>query len=120
MIEDAPFACLMTGQVSRLTDLPIPARYGRIPPFYYRPCSRTCRLPFTQARRDHKTMALAAAEDITSLVAFTLPGTPYSVRMARFYIRAALTCHGLDDYAEDAEMVASDSLNLANCSACPF
>ena len=32
-------------------------------------------------------MSIAAAEP-TSLVAFTLPGTPYSVRMARFYVRA--------------------------------
>jgi anti-sigma regulatory factor (Ser/Thr protein kinase) len=64
-------------------------------------------------------MALAAAEDITSLVAFTLPGTPYSVRMARFYVRAALTYHGLDDYAEDAEAVASELVTnaIAHASA---
>ena len=34
-------------------------------------------------------MAIAAAES-TSLVAFKLPGTPYSVQMARFYVRATL------------------------------
>jgi anti-sigma regulatory factor (Ser/Thr protein kinase) len=57
-------------------------------------------------------MALAA-EETTSLVAFTLPGTPYSVRMARFYVRAALTYHGLGVYAEDAESVASELVTNA-------
>jgi hypothetical protein len=52
-------------------------------------------------------MATTAAET-TSLIAFTLPSTPYSVQMARFYIRAALSYHDLGDYAEDAEMVTSD------------
>jgi hypothetical protein len=56
-------------------------------------------------------MAVAAAET-TSLVAFTLPGTPYSVQMARFYVRAALGYHDLAHYAGDVEMVTSDSLNL--------
>jgi hypothetical protein len=49
----------------------------------------------------------------TSLIAFTLPGTPYSVRMARFYVRAALTYHDLGDYAEDAEMVACELVTNA-------
>lgn len=57
-------------------------------------------------------MAIAATET-TSLIAFTLPGTPYSVRMARFYIRAALSYHALDDYAEDAETVASELISNA-------
>jgi anti-sigma regulatory factor (Ser/Thr protein kinase) len=57
-------------------------------------------------------MATAATET-TSLVAFTLPSTPYSVRMARFYIRAALSYHALGDYAEDAEMVASELITNA-------
>jgi anti-sigma regulatory factor (Ser/Thr protein kinase) len=57
-------------------------------------------------------MAIAATET-TSLVAFTLPSTPYSVRMARFYIRAALSYHALGDYAEDAEMVASELITNA-------
>ena len=57
-------------------------------------------------------MAIAATET-TSLVAFTLPGTPYSARMARFYVRAALSYHGLGDYAEDAETVASELVTNA-------
>ena len=56
-------------------------------------------------------MALTATK--TLLISFTLPGTPYSVQMARFYIRAALTYHGLGDYAEDAEMVTSEIMTNA-------
>jgi hypothetical protein len=59
-------------------------------------------------------MAIVATET-TSLIAFTLPSTPYSVQMARFYIRAALTYHDLGNYSEDAETVTSDSLNLTVC-----
>ena len=49
----------------------------------------------------------------TSLIAFTLPSTPYSVHMARFYIRAALTYHELGDYTEDAETVSSELVTNA-------
>ena len=57
-------------------------------------------------------MAVAATET-TSLIAFTLPSTSYSVQMARFYVRAALTYHKLGDFAEDAEMVASELVTNA-------
>jgi anti-sigma regulatory factor (Ser/Thr protein kinase) len=57
-------------------------------------------------------MAITATET-RSLVAFTLPSSPYSVQMARFYIRAALNYHALGDYAEDAEMVASELITNA-------
>ena len=57
-------------------------------------------------------MAIAATET-TSLVAFTLPGTPYSVQMARFYVRAALSYHDLGDYAEDVETVTSELVSNA-------
>jgi anti-sigma regulatory factor (Ser/Thr protein kinase) len=55
----------------------------------------------------------------TSLVAFTLPGTPYSVQMARFYVRAALGYHDLGDYAVDVEMVTSELVTnaIAHASA---
>jgi len=43
-----------------------------------------------------------------ALAAFTLPGSPHSARMARFYIRAALSYHSLSGYADDAETVASE------------
>ena len=55
----------------------------------------------------------ATATETTSLIAFTLPGTPYSVQMARFYIRAALSYHDLSSYAEDAEMVTSEIMTNA-------
>jgi anti-sigma regulatory factor (Ser/Thr protein kinase) len=55
----------------------------------------------------------ATATETTSLIAFTLPSTPYSVQMARFYVRAALTYHDLGDYAEDAETVTSEIITNA-------
>jgi anti-sigma regulatory factor (Ser/Thr protein kinase) len=61
---------------------------------------------------ERKTMVIATAETM-SLVAFTLPGTPYSVRMARFYVRAALSYHNLGDYAEDTEVVTSELVTNA-------
>ena len=57
-------------------------------------------------------MAIATPET-TSLIAFTLPSTPYSVQMARFYIRAALTYHDLGDYSEDAKTVTSELVTNA-------
>ena len=57
-------------------------------------------------------MSIAAAEP-TSLVAFTLPGTPYSVRMARFYVRAALRHHNLGDHAENAQAITSELVTNA-------
>jgi anti-sigma regulatory factor (Ser/Thr protein kinase) len=44
----------------------------------------------------------------TSLVAFTLPGTPYSVQMAPFYVRAALGHYHLGNHAGDVETVTSE------------
>jgi anti-sigma regulatory factor (Ser/Thr protein kinase) len=58
-------------------------------------------------------MIAITATQTTSLVAFTLPGTPYSVRMARFYVRAALSYHDLGDYAEDVEAVTSELVSNA-------
>lgn len=54
-----------------------------------------------------------AATETSSLIALTLPGTPYSVRMARFYVRATLAFHDLGDYADDAEMVTSELVSNA-------
>jgi anti-sigma regulatory factor (Ser/Thr protein kinase) len=66
----------------------------------------------TQARKERTTMANIATET-TSLIAFTLPSNPYSVQMARFYIRAALTYHDLVGFTEDVEMVASELVTNA-------
>ena len=57
-------------------------------------------------------MAIAAAES-TSLVAFKLPGTQYSIQMARFYVRATLGYHDLGDYARDVETVTSELVSNA-------
>jgi anti-sigma regulatory factor (Ser/Thr protein kinase) len=66
----------------------------------------------TQARRERTTMANIAAGTM-SLITFTLPSTPYSVQIARFYIRAALTYHDLGDFTEVAEAVASELVTNA-------
>jgi anti-sigma regulatory factor (Ser/Thr protein kinase) len=66
----------------------------------------------TQARRERKTMAIATTET-TSLVAFSLPGTSYSVQMARCYVRAALGYYDLGDYAGDVETVTSELVSNA-------
>jgi anti-sigma regulatory factor (Ser/Thr protein kinase) len=58
-------------------------------------------------------MMATAATQITPLIALALPGTPYSVRMARFYVRAALTYHDLGDYAEDTQAVTSELVTNA-------
>ena len=58
-------------------------------------------------------MMAVAAEESTSLVAFTLPGTPYSVQMARFCVRAALGYHDLGQYAGHVEMVTSELVSNA-------
>jgi anti-sigma regulatory factor (Ser/Thr protein kinase) len=49
----------------------------------------------------------------TSLIAFTLPSSPYSAHMARFYVRAALSYHDLGDFTEDAEIVTSEIVTNA-------
>jgi anti-sigma regulatory factor (Ser/Thr protein kinase) len=57
-------------------------------------------------------MAITAPK-ATPLISFTLPGTPYSVQMARFYVRTALSYHNLGVYAEDAETVTSELVSNA-------
>ena len=67
-------------------------------------------------------MNAIAAEQSTSLIAFTLPGTPYSVAMARFYVRAALGQHDLGDFTDDVETVTSELVSnaIAHASARAF
>jgi anti-sigma regulatory factor (Ser/Thr protein kinase) len=67
-------------------------------------------------------MMAIAAEESTSLVAFTLPDTPSSAAMARFYVRAALGHHDLGDFAEDVETVTSELVSnaIAHASAQAF
>jgi anti-sigma regulatory factor (Ser/Thr protein kinase) len=58
-------------------------------------------------------MRQIAAPQTTSLIAFTLPSSAYSVQMARSYVRAALSYHALTHYAEDAETVTSELVTNA-------
>ena len=66
----------------------------------------------TPTRREC-TMMAGTATQTTSPIASMLPGTPYSVQMARFYIGAALAYHDLADYAEDAETITSELVTNA-------
>lgn len=52
-------------------------------------------------------LALSAAET-EPLISFTLPSTPYSAQIARFYVRATLTYHDLGEFTEHAEMIISE------------
>jgi anti-sigma regulatory factor (Ser/Thr protein kinase) len=58
-------------------------------------------------------MMAIAAEESTSLVAFTLPGTRYSAALARFYVRTVLDHHELGDFIEDVETVTSELVSNA-------
>ena len=53
-------------------------------------------------------MSVATAETTALLVAFTLPATPFSVHLARSYIRAALGYHGLGGNVADIETVTAE------------
>ena len=96
----------------RLANLPSRAMGGQLPSSTHRLHPTACRLPSTQARRERKPMSTTATET-TSLIAFTLPSNPYSVQMARFYVRAVLNYHDLGDYCQDAEMVTSELVTNA-------
>jgi anti-sigma regulatory factor (Ser/Thr protein kinase) len=58
-------------------------------------------------------MSVATAEETELLVAFTLPATPFSVHMSRFYARSALGHHGLGGDAGDIETVTSELVGNA-------
>jgi anti-sigma regulatory factor (Ser/Thr protein kinase) len=58
-------------------------------------------------------MTRAAAQADQRLIAFVLPSIPESVRIARCRIRAALGCHQLDQYADDAVAITSELVSNA-------
>ena len=64
-------------------------------------------------------MARTSAEADPQLIAFILPSIPESVPIARFRIRAVLSCHRLDEYADDAEAVTSELVTNAIQHVCP-
>jgi anti-sigma regulatory factor (Ser/Thr protein kinase) len=65
----------------------------------------------TRVREEPEVTATAA--EATSLIGFTLPGTPFSVQMARFYVQSALRYYDLGAYAGDVEMVTSELVSNA-------
>jgi anti-sigma regulatory factor (Ser/Thr protein kinase) len=63
--------------------------------------------------RGEPAWATGTAQEATSLIGFTLPGTAFSVQMARFYVQSALRYYDLGDYAGDVEMVTSELVSNA-------
>jgi anti-sigma regulatory factor (Ser/Thr protein kinase) len=58
-------------------------------------------------------MGRAALEVDPRLIAFVLPSIPEAVRVARSRVRAVLGFHGLGEYADDAEAIASELVSNA-------
>ena len=58
-------------------------------------------------------MARTTAAADPQLIAFTVPGIPASVRIARSHVRAALGLHGLGEFADDAAAVTSELVTNA-------
>jgi anti-sigma regulatory factor (Ser/Thr protein kinase) len=63
-------------------------------------------------------MSRTAVEVDPQLITFVLPSTPESVPIARFHIRAALSFHQLDEYADDAAIITSELVTNAIQHAC--
>ena len=63
-------------------------------------------------------MARTAAQADPRLIALVLPSTAESVPAARLHVRAALGLHGLDQYAEDAEIITSELVTNAIQHVC--
>ena len=63
-------------------------------------------------------MTRTAAQADPRLIAFVLPSIPESVRIARFHIQAALGCHRLDEYADDAVAITSELVSNAIQHVC--
>jgi anti-sigma regulatory factor (Ser/Thr protein kinase) len=63
-------------------------------------------------------MITTAIQVSPRLVAFVLPGIPESVPVARRQVRAALSLHGLGEYADDAEIITSELVTNAVRHAC--
>jgi anti-sigma regulatory factor (Ser/Thr protein kinase) len=63
-------------------------------------------------------MASTAVEVDPRLIAFVLPSTPQSVRLARFHVRAGLGFYGLNEYADNAEIITSELVTNAVQHVC--
>jgi anti-sigma regulatory factor (Ser/Thr protein kinase) len=58
-------------------------------------------------------MASTAVEAGPRLIVFVFPNIPESVPIARLHVRTALGCHGLGEYADDAEIITSELVTNA-------
>src|SRR5580692_3506965 len=58
-------------------------------------------------------MTRTTVEADPQLIAFTVPGIPASVRIARSQVRAALGLHGLGEFADDAAAITSELVSNA-------
>ena len=63
-------------------------------------------------------MASAATQANPRLITLTLPSIPGSVPVARLQVRAALGLRGLDEYADDAEIITSELVTNAAQHLC--
>ena len=54
-------------------------------------------------------MSTTATQADPQLIALALRSSPESVPIARRQVRAALSMHGLGEYADDAEIITADS-----------
>lgn len=52
------------------------------------------------------------------MIAFMLPNIPESARIARFHVKAALSYHRLEQYADDAGIITSELVTNAIQHAC--
>jgi anti-sigma regulatory factor (Ser/Thr protein kinase) len=58
-------------------------------------------------------MARSTVEADPQLIAFTVPGIPASVQIARSNVRAALSLHGLGEFSDDAAAITSELVTNA-------
>ena len=63
-------------------------------------------------------MSTTATQADQRLIALALLSSPESVPMARRQVRAALSMHGLGEYADDAEIITSELVTNAVQHAC--
>lgn len=64
----------------------------------------------------HIERGLAMADTVVDdnpLITFVLLSIPESARIARWHVRAAFEYHGLGDYADDAQIIASELVTNA-------
>ena len=74
----------------------------------YRSPARPVQAALKARAEGKQAMAGTVAETDSQLIAFVLPSIPESVPMARSRVRAALSFHELDQYADDAAIITTE------------